>query len=141
MLVAHPLDTIKTWQQASNTSVLTAVQQIYSRNNGVSVDGIPVTTWVRARSVNNALKINGFYRGMLFPLMSTGAINSILFGIYGNHLRQLRRVCHSDYQREQLEYHNMFMAGSVAGFVQSFIACPMELIKVRLQTQCCKCSI
>ncbi|XP_030247011.1 solute carrier family 25 member 45 isoform X2 [Drosophila navojoa] len=114
VLVAHPLDTIKTWQQASNTSVVTAIHQIYKRNNG----------------------INGYYRGMLFPLMSTGAINSILFGIYGNHLRQLRRVCHSDYQREQLEYHNMFMAGSVAGFVQSFIACPMELIKVRLQTHC-----
>lgn len=40
MLVAHPLDTIKTWQQASNTSVLTAVQQIYSRNNGVSAQRI-----------------------------------------------------------------------------------------------------
>lgn len=37
VLVAHPLDTIKTWQQASNTSVMTAVQQIYNRNNGVSV--------------------------------------------------------------------------------------------------------
>ncbi|XP_036673412.1 solute carrier family 25 member 45 isoform X1 [Drosophila suzukii] len=112
VLVAHPLDTIKVWQQASNSSVVTAIQQIYSRNNGV----------------------NGFYRGMFFPFISTGAINSLLFGIYGNHLRQLRKVCHSDYQREQLEYHNMFLAGSVAGFVQSFIACPMELIKVRLQT-------
>lgn len=75
---------------------------------------------------------------MFFPFISTGAINSLLFGIYGNHLRQLRKVCHSDYQREQLEYHNMFMAGSVAGFVQSFIACPMELIKVRLQTHSCR---
>jgi len=42
VLVAHPLDTIKTWQQASNTSVLTAVQQIYSRNNGVSEQRIAV---------------------------------------------------------------------------------------------------
>lgn len=78
---------------------------------------------------------------MFFPLISTGAINSLLFGIYGNHLRQLRKVCHSDYQREQLEYHNMFMAGSVAGFIQSFIACPMELIKVRLQTASCEFGI
>ncbi|XP_075145991.1 solute carrier family 25 member 45 [Haematobia irritans] len=112
VFVAHPLDTIKTWQQASNTSVATAVAQIYKRNNG----------------------INGFYRGMFFPFVTNGAINSILFGVYGNHLRQLRHVCHSDYQREQLEYKNMFIAGSVAGFVQSFIACPIELIKVRLQT-------
>lgn len=35
VFVAHPLDTIKTWQQASNTSVPTAIQQIYKRNNGV----------------------------------------------------------------------------------------------------------
>lgn len=35
VLVAHPLDTIKTWQQASNTSVMTALHQIYTRNNGV----------------------------------------------------------------------------------------------------------
>ncbi|KAM7361626.1 solute carrier family 25 member 45 [Cochliomyia hominivorax] len=113
VLIAHPLDTIKTWQQASNTSVPTATQQIFKRNKG----------------------INGFYRGMFFPFVTTGAINSILFGVYGNHLRQLRMVCHSDYQREQLEDKNIFVAGSVAGFVQSFIACPIELIKVRLQTQ------
>jgi len=37
VLVAHPLDTIKVWQQASNSSVVTAIQQIYSRNNGVSL--------------------------------------------------------------------------------------------------------
>ncbi|XP_055849523.1 solute carrier family 25 member 45 isoform X2 [Episyrphus balteatus] len=72
--------------------------------------------------------------GMFFPFVTTGAINSVLFGIYGNHMRQLRAVCHSDYQREQLEYRHMFVAGSIAGFVQSFIACPIELIKVRLQT-------
>lgn len=112
VLVGHPLDTIKTWQQASNSSVFTAVYQIRKRNYG----------------------LNGFYRGMLFPFVTTGAVNSILFGIYGNHMRQLRAVCHSDYQREQLEYRHMFLAGSVAGFFQSFIACPIELIKVRLQT-------
>lgn len=76
---------------------------------------------------------------MFFPLVTTGAINSILFGVYGNHLRTLRRVCHSDYQREQLEYQHLFIAGSMAGFVQSFFACPVELIKVRLQTHSCKC--
>uniref|UniRef100_A0A1B0BSW8 Solute carrier family 25 member 45 n=1 Tax=Glossina palpalis gambiensis TaxID=67801 RepID=A0A1B0BSW8_9MUSC len=113
VLVGHPLDTIKTWQQASNSNVFTATKQIYVRNNG----------------------IKGFYRGMFFPFVTTGAINSILFGVYGNHMRQLRRVCHSDYQREQLEYKHMFLAGSIAGFVQSFIACPIELVKVRLQTQ------
>ena len=36
VVVGHPLDTIKTWQQASNSSVVSAAKQIYERNNGVS---------------------------------------------------------------------------------------------------------
>ncbi|KAL5290415.1 SLC25A45 family protein [Megaselia abdita] len=71
---------------------------------------------------------------MLFPLLTTGGINSILFGVYGNHLRQLQRTCHSDLQRKQLEDNHIFAAGSLAGFVQSFIACPFEIVKIRLQT-------
>uniref|UniRef100_T1H4W5 Uncharacterized protein n=1 Tax=Megaselia scalaris TaxID=36166 RepID=T1H4W5_MEGSC len=76
----------------------------------------------------------GIKGGMLFPLLTTGGINSILFGVYGNHLRQLQRTCHSDLQRKQLEDNHIFAAGTLAGFVQSFIACPFEIVKIRLQT-------
>ncbi|XP_055371645.1 solute carrier family 25 member 45 isoform X2 [Condylostylus longicornis] len=79
--------------------------------------------------------LNGIKGGMLFPLVTTGAVNSVLFGVYGNHLRQLQKTCHSDFQKEQLEYEHIFLAGSLAGFASCFVACPIELIKIRIQTQ------
>lgn len=74
---------------------------------------------------------------MMFPLFTTGAINSILFGIYGNKLRELQNAIDNEYQRNLARRTHVFMAGSIAGFVQSFVACPMELIKIRLQTRNC----
>lgn len=35
-LIGHPLDTVKTWQQASNTRISTTIYDIIVRNNGVS---------------------------------------------------------------------------------------------------------
>lgn len=34
--------------------------------------------------------IHGFYKGMLFPLVSTGPLNALFFGVYGTCLRYLR---------------------------------------------------
>lgn len=86
---------------------------------------------------NSILQLNGFYRGMMFPLFTTGAINSILFGIYGNELRILQNRCTDEIEKRNKWRKHVFIAGSLAGFVQSFIACPMELIKIRLQTRNC----
>lgn len=78
---------------------------------------------------------------MLFPLFTTGGINSILFGIYGNQLRVLQNNLGTDEERKVAWRWHVFVAGSVAGFVQSFLACPSELVKIRLQTRNCKLSI
>lgn len=72
---------------------------------------------------------------MMFPLFTTGAINSILFGIYGNQLRVFQSQCKDDDEKKRAWQRHVFLAGSVAGFVQSFLACPSELIKIRLQTR------
>lgn len=37
-LVGHPLDTIKTWQQAGNTRIGKTVYEIIIRNNGVIIE-------------------------------------------------------------------------------------------------------
>lgn len=76
---------------------------------------------------------------MMFPLCTSGTLNSILFGIYGNELRRLQSTCDNDAERKKKWRQNVFIAGSEAGLIQSFIACPIELIKIRLQTQNCKC--
>lgn len=73
---------------------------------------------------------------MMFPLFTTGAINSILFGIYGNQLRIFQDQLGNDEQAKKAAWQrHVFFAGSVAGFVQSFLACPSELVKIRLQTR------
>lgn len=63
---------------------------------------------------------------MSSPLASVAVINAMIFGVYGNVQRRL-----SD--PESLASHAF--AGSVAGFVQSFVSSPMELVKTRLQIQ------
>lgn len=80
-------------------------------------------------------QLNGFFRGMAFPLLTSGMLNSILFGIYGNELRRLQSLCATKVERNAQWRQNVFLAGSEAGFIYSFIACPFELVKIRLQTQ------
>ncbi|GAB0090661.1 solute carrier family 25 member 45 [Sergentomyia squamirostris] len=115
MLVGYPMDTIKSWQQASNCRVGTAVYKIIVMNNG----------------------LKGFYRGMTFPVLTTGLLNSMLFGIYGNTLRSLQVGIIDDQKRKKILHRHIFVAGSVAGFLQAFVANPIELVKIRLQTRSC----
>lgn len=81
------------------------------------------------------MQLNGFYRGMTFPLLTSGALNSILFGVYGNELRRLQSICKTDAERQDEFAQNVFLAGSTAGLIHSLVACPIELVKIRLQTQ------
>ncbi|XP_055683335.1 solute carrier family 25 member 45 isoform X1 [Lutzomyia longipalpis] len=115
MLVGYPLDTIKCWQQASNCRVGTAIYNIIVMNNG----------------------LKGFYRGMTFPVLTTGLLNSMLFGIYGNTLRNLQLGVADEKLRKKLQPQHIFIAGSVGGFLQAFVANPIELVKIRLQTRSC----
>lgn len=72
---------------------------------------------------------------MTFPLVTSGLLNSILFGVYGNELRRLQNICKSDAERSYEWAENVFLAGATAGLIHSFVACPIELVKIRLQTQ------
>ncbi|XP_058116453.1 solute carrier family 25 member 45 [Anopheles ziemanni] len=112
LLVGHPMDTIKAWQQNSNYGMGNAMYNIIIRNNG----------------------LKGFYRGMYFPLLSNGALNSVVFAVYGSHLRYLQKHTRSDRLRKAYWRKHVFIAGSMAGLAQVFLACPIEVVKVRLQT-------
>lgn len=72
---------------------------------------------------------------MAFPMLSSGILNSILFGVYGNELRRLQNICTSDAERKVEWTQDVFLAGSTAGLIHAFFACPIELVKIRLQTQ------
>lgn len=68
---------------------------------------------------------------MSSPIASVAVINALIFGVYGNVQRRLN-------DPDSLTSHAF--AGSVAGFVQSFVSSPMELVKTRLQIQEQVCS-
>lgn len=74
---------------------------------------------------------------MMFPVLTSGMLNSVLFGVYGNELRRLNSLCANDAERRREWRQNVFIAGSEAGLIFSLLACPIELIKIRLQTQNC----
>ncbi|CAK1540415.1 unnamed protein product [Leptosia nina] len=64
------------------------------------------------------------YRGVGAPLGGIAAINAIVFGSYGNTIKAMPNseslICHG-------------IAGGVAGFLQSIVCAPVELIKTRQQ--------
>lgn len=107
IVCGHPADTVKTLQQASgNKRILETIRTLW-RTEGT----------------------RGFFKGMLYPILSNGAINSIFFGVYGSVLPALTQA------DSRPGLGSVFLAGTCGGTVQLLIACPVELVKVRLQTQ------
>ncbi|XP_060529925.1 mitochondrial basic amino acids transporter-like [Cylas formicarius] len=107
VIVGHPLDTVKICLQTQDAR--------NPRYKG-TVDCI--------RSILARDGVKGVYRGVSSPLAGVAGINAIVFGIYGNTQR-----CMSD--PDSLK--TITLAGTIAGLCQSFVCCPMELVKSRLQ--------
>jgi len=82
---------------------------------------------------NNLFQVGGYFRGLSFPLASVAAINAVYFGVYGNVLSRLQKA--SDGGSLLYKYATIYAAGCTAGFAQTVIACPSDLVKVVLQSQ------
>ena len=61
LMCGHPLDTVKVIQQAGTRTSMTRVITNILKTEGVA----------------------GYFKGMLYPVLTAGAINSVFFGIYG----------------------------------------------------------
>lgn len=105
--MGHPLDTVKVCLQTQNV------------NNPKYKGTIDCLRQLMAKE-----GVRGIYKGMSSPLAGVAAINAIIFGVYGNTQRQLN-------DPNSLNSH--FIAGTAAGFSQSFFCSPMELAKSRVQ--------
>lgn len=73
--------------------------------------------------------MRGFYKGMGFPLLATGTLNSLFFGAYGSCLRKLSEG------KDTHSYSDVFTAGCAGGVVQLVVACPVDLVKIKMQIQ------
>ncbi|KAI6657319.1 Mitochondrial basic amino acids transporter-like [Oopsacas minuta] len=74
--------------------------------------------------------VYGLYKGLASPLLGQAIINAIIFSTQGNVIKYLQPK-----GTTLPTMKNSFISGSAAGFFQSFICSPLELIKIRLQMQ------
>ncbi|CAK9150174.1 unnamed protein product [Ilex paraguariensis] len=72
----------------------------------------------------------GLYKGMGAPLATVAAFNAVLFSARG----QMEALLRSE-PGTPLTVNQQIIAGAGAGVAVSFMACPTELIKCRLQAQ------
>jgi solute carrier family 25 carnitine/acylcarnitine transporter 20/29 len=73
--------------------------------------------------------VRGFFKGIVPPLVSVGAVTAISFGIYQNSLEWLEK------NNKMPFLVNSFNAGAFVGVTTSFITSPTELLKTKLQIQ------
>ncbi|KAM4607295.1 solute carrier family 25 member 45 [Polymixia lowei] len=115
LAVGHPIDTVKVRLQAQSKykGIFHCVAKTYS-NEGV----------------------HGFFKGMAFPVLTTGITNSFVFGSYSNTLDYLTQSQRNDrIQGNPASAVQVFTAGCFSGLVQVFLTAPIDLVKVRLQGQ------
>ncbi|XP_029362261.1 solute carrier family 25 member 45 [Echeneis naucrates] len=115
LAVGHPLDTVKVRLQAQSVykGILHCVTSTYAREG-----------------------LHGFFKGMAFPVLTTGILNSIVFGSYSNALDYLTQSQRSNRsQGKPASAAQIFSAGCFSGLMQVFVLAPIDLVKVRLQGQ------
>jgi len=78
-----------------------------------------------------------FYKGSLTPLVGIGACVSVQFGAFHWARRQLeaRNLEASPSSPPTLSYSQYYLAGATAGIANSPLSCPIEHVRIRLQTQ------
>ncbi|KAK9766915.1 hypothetical protein K7432_003632 [Basidiobolus ranarum] len=112
VLIGHPLDTIKTRLQIEGAS---------SRFKG------PLDCLVQTVRHEGFL---GLYKGMASPLVGISAVNALLFAAYS----RLKTVQLTN-PEDTLTIGQIAIAGAGAGAINSILASPVELLKIRLQGQ------
>lgn len=86
----------------------------------------------------------------MFPILSTGVVNSVFFGVNGNVMRyiQLYRDCETQNKNirfccdtdnlSKYWHFDIFASGCVAGFFYTLINVPTEVLKTILQASSMK---
>ncbi|XVE57451.1 hypothetical protein DITRI_Ditri04bG0091700 [Diplodiscus trichospermus] len=117
LLVGHPFDTIKVKLQ-SQPAPLPGQPPKYAG----AMDAVKKTLAAEGP--------RGLYKGMGAPLATVAAFNAVLFTVRG----QMEALLRSE-PGASLTVNQQVICGAGAGVAVSFLACPTELIKCRLQAQ------
>lgn len=118
VLVGHPFDTVKVRIQTQSST-----KPIYTG----AVDCFKKTL--------EKEKINGLYRGVTPPLITVGFCSAIIFSSNGYFRRLLNTNPIGDPASSDLSTGRTALAGAMTGSIIACFYCPMELLKIRMQTQ------
>ncbi|KAM0963938.1 hypothetical protein ACFX13_023292 [Malus domestica] len=117
LVVGHPFDTIKVKLQSQPTPLPGQPPKFSG-----AIDAVKQTL--------SAEGAGGLYKGMGAPLATVAAFNAVLFTVKG----QMETLLRSQ-PGVPLTVSQQVICGGGAGVAVSFLACPTELIKCRLQAQ------
>ncbi|KAL8214664.1 hypothetical protein R6Q57_004113 [Mikania cordata] len=116
VIVGHPFDTVKVKLQKHNTEA-----------NGLKYrGGFHCTTRILRTE-----GVRGLYRGATPSFVGMAVESSLVFGIYSQTKQALQG---GDYSRKP-EPHIIIPSAAFAGSIISFVLCPSELVKCRMQIQ------
>ncbi|CAD6455546.1 5f07df2d-2d57-4dcb-b826-5f771bb5f880-CDS [Sclerotinia trifoliorum] len=119
IIIGNPLDLLKVRLQASRSS----------RGNGLSQSLIPTTSNPPTTAVATP---SSLVRGTAAPILTTGALNALLFVTYNRTLSFLHPA-YTPSHPESVPLSSTFLAGTIGGLCSSIISTPTELIKCRTQ--------
>ncbi|KAL8532380.1 hypothetical protein ACS0TY_008830 [Phlomoides rotata] len=117
LIVGHPFDTIKVKLQSQPTPLPGQAPKYAG-----AFDAVKQTIAAEGPK--------GLYKGMGAPLATVAAFNAVLFTVRGQMEAYLRTA-----PGAPLTVSQQVICGAGAGVAVSFLACPTELIKCRLQAQ------
>ncbi|KAK0059909.1 solute carrier family 25 member 45 [Biomphalaria pfeifferi] len=115
VVVGHPLDTIKV--------------QIQTQEFG----GKYTNLMDCIRTVQRQTLSKGYFRGLSWPLFSYGYLNAVFFGCYGFLLKKFG--CTEDLTHKKPTYWIIGVTGALATLPQVVFTCPVDVVKVSLQSQ------
>ncbi len=80
------------------------------------------------------------YKGVSSPLVGSMFVNAVLFGVEEKVRNSLTlKYQNKDNKKPGLEYYKTFaISGAIAGFTQSLILSPIELVKIKMQLPNCQ---
>ncbi|XP_047310614.1 mitochondrial arginine transporter BAC1 [Impatiens glandulifera] len=116
VVTGHPFDTVKVKLQKHNTDA----QGARYRN------GLHCT----ARILKTE-GVKGLYRGASSSFVGMAFESSLLFGMYS----QIKQSLQGELQSDKPHFSTIIPAASFSGAAISFILCPTELVKCRMQVQ------
>lgn len=113
LLVSHPMDLVKVRMQVGGPAAYNSIIET-----------------LRCTHANEG--VAGFYKGIAPPLVTAGAINAVVFTVYGGTQRFLERDL-TDNERKHGKIGRLAASAAIAGLATCLIATPVELIKCQQQ--------